>query len=220
MLKSSDRSLLDLIRRSGPIDIGAMSEGLGVTATAIRNRLDRLQRSGMVVRTLETNGRGRPKHLYDVSHEAKKTLGQNYAELAVVLWDEMMRTVDDPKLRRFLFGRVTERLASLYRAKMTSELWESRLIELGTILHDRGIETEVSRRDDSLTLVLKQHSCPYQELAEVDRAVCAMERKMFEKVVGRGLRISQCRLDGYHSCDFEEKPVFKIDPAPSSANAS
>ena len=34
--------------------------------------------------------------------------------------------------------------------------------------------------------VLKQHSCPYYELAEADRAVCAMERKMFEKVLGRG----------------------------------
>jgi predicted ArsR family transcriptional regulator len=53
---------------------------------------------------------------------------------------------------------------------------------------------------------LKQHSCPYYALAEVDRAVCAMERKMFEKVLGRGLRISQCRLDGHRSCDFEAKP--------------
>ncbi len=55
--------------------------------------------------------------------------------------------------------------------------------------------------------VLKQHSCPYYDLAEVDRAVCAMERKMFEKVLGRGLRLSQCRLDGHRSCDFEAKPI-------------
>ena len=53
---------------------------------------------------------------------------------------------------------------------------------------------------------MKQHSCPYYELAEADRAVCAMERKMFEKVLGRGLRLSQCRLDGHRSCDFEAKP--------------
>ena len=60
--------------------------------------------------------------------------------------------------------------------------------------------------------VLKQHSCPYYELAEVDRAVCAMERKMFEKVLGRALRLSQCRLDGFRSCDFEAKPNL---PAPT-----
>lgn len=217
MAESSDRILLDLIRRNGPSSIAELAKELGVTATAVRNRLARLIESGMVVRTAEQVGRGRPKHLYEVSPNARKTLGQNYTDLAVVLWDEMMRTVEDPKLRRFLFGRITERLADLYKAKMTGELWESRLIELGSILHDRGIETEVSRRDGSASLVLKQHSCPYHELAEVDRAVCAMERKMFEKVVGHGLRISQCRLDGYRSCDFEEKPVFQIDTKPAKA---
>ena len=30
---------------------------------------------------------------------------------------------------------------------------------------------------------------------------------MFEKVLGRGLRLSQCRLDGHRSCDFEAKPI-------------
>ena len=30
---------------------------------------------------------------------------------------------------------------------------------------------------------------------------------MFEKVLGRGLRLSQCRLDGHRSCDFEAKPT-------------
>ena len=217
MMESSDRILLDLIRRHGPLSVADLARELEVTATAVRNRLTRLIESGMVVRKVEQVGRGRPRHLYEASPEARKTLGQNYTDLAVVLWDEMMRTVEDPKLRRFLFGRITERLAELYRAKMTGELWESRLIELGTILHDRGIETEVSRRDGSARLVLKQHSCPYHELAEVDRAVCAMERKMFEKVVGHGLRISQCRLDGFRSCDFEEKPVFQIDAQPAKA---
>ena len=62
--------------------------------------------------------------------------------------------------------------------------------------------------DGGMMPVLKQHSCPYYELAETDRAVCAMERKMFEKVLGRGLRLSQCRLDGHRSCDFEAKPLL------------
>jgi hypothetical protein len=40
-----------------------------------------------------------------------------------------------------------------------------------------------------------------------------MERKMFEKVLGRGLRLSQCRLDGHRSCDFEAKPAVEATPA-------
>ena len=216
-VETADRSVLDLIRRHGPMTVADLAERLAVTATAVRNRLTRLVGAGMVERRAEHHGRGRPRHTYQASVEAHKQLGQNYADLAVVLWDEMMTTVEDRKLRRLLFGRITNRLAELYRAQMTGDEWEGRLVQLGAILHDRGIETEVTRGDGSSMPVLKQHSCPYYELAEVDRAVCAMERKMFEKVLGRGLRISQCRLDGHRSCDFEARPIVTTIPGPSKA---
>jgi len=215
MTESTDRLLLDLIRRHGPLTVAAMTDKLGVTATAVRNRLTRLVGSGMVERRTEQGGRGRPKHTYQASVVAHKRLGQNYADLAVILWDEMMRTVEDRKLRRVLFGRITERLAELYRSQVTGVEWEGRLVQLGTILPGQGIEIEVARGDGGSMPVLKQHSCPYYELAEVDRAVCAMERKMFEKVLGRSLRLSQCRLDGHRSCDFEPKPVATAGPAPA-----
>ncbi len=209
MSESSDRPLLDLIRREGPLTVAEMADRLKVTATAVRNRLTRLVESGLIERRAEheAGGRGRPKHTYRASAEAQKRLGQNYAELAVVLWDELMSEVDDPKLRRYLFGRITERMAALYKSQLQGDQWEGRLVQLGSILHERGIEAEVTWSGGEAP-VLKQHSCPYYALAEVDRAVCAMERKMFEKVVGRGLRLSQCRLDGHKSCDFEAKPMI------------
>jgi predicted ArsR family transcriptional regulator len=204
--ESSDRPLLDLIRRHGPLTVTEMAAHLKVTATAVRNRLSRLVEAGLIDRESRPGGRGRPTHSYQASAEAHKRLGQNYADLALVLWDEMMNSVEDRKLRRFLFARITDRMAELYRAQMTGDTWEGRLVQLGTILHDHGIETEVTSPADALP-ILKQHSCPYFALAETDRAVCAMERKMFEKVLGRGLRLSQCRLDGHRSCDFEAKPL-------------
>ena len=204
MSDSSDRELLDLIRRRGPLTVVEMADVLGVTGTAVRNRLTRLVGSGMVERRAEHAGRGRPRHRYQASVEAHKRLGQNYADLAVVLWDEMMRTVEDRKLRRVLFGRITERLAEMYRSQVTGDEWEGRLVQLGQscTTGDRGRGDARWRGHDP---ILNQHSCPYYELAEVDRAICAMERKMFEKVLGRGLRLSQCRLDGHRSCDFEAK---------------
>jgi predicted ArsR family transcriptional regulator len=213
MTESSDRRLLDLIRREGPLDVAEMGRQLGVTPTAIRNRLTRLVGSGLVERRCLTGGRGRPKFTYQASAEAHKRLGQNYADLAVALWDEMMRTVEDRKLRRLLFARIIDRLADLYRAQVYGQEWEGRMVQLGTILHDRGIEAEVTWASEGGPPVLKQHSCPYYELAEVDHAICALERKMFEKVLGRSLRLSQCRLDGHRSCDFEAKPISGPTPA-------
>jgi predicted ArsR family transcriptional regulator len=182
-----------------------MADHLGVTGTAVRNRLSRLLDSGLVERRAEARGRGRPRHAYQASAAALKRLGQNYADLAVALWEEMMTTVEDRKLRRLLFTRITDRLAEMYRGQVSGQEWEGRLVQLTNLLHDRGVEVEVARDAVGASPILRQHSCPYYELAEADRAICALERKMFEKVLGRGLRLSQCRLDGDHSCDFQAK---------------
>lgn len=206
MSESSDRALLDLLRRRGPMTVIELSSHLGVTGTAIRNRLARLLDAGMVERHTAARGRGRPRHAYQVSVEAQKRLGQNYAELAVALWEEMMTTVEDRKLRRLLFTRVTQRLAEWYRCQVDGPEWEGRLVQLTNLLHDRGVEAEVAREGTGASPILRQHSCPYYELAEVDRAICSLERKMLEKVLGRGLKLSQCRLDGDRFCDFQAKP--------------
>ena len=208
MSESSDRTLLDLIRRRGPLTVCEMASEMGVTGTAVRNRLSRLLGAGLVERKARQDGRGRPKHTYQASVEAHKRLGQNYADLAVALWEEMMGTVEDRKLRRALFTRITERLAEMYRAQVKGEGWEGRLAQLSGLLQVRGVEAEVARDGDGLPPFLRQHSCPYYELAELDRAICALERKMFEKVLGKGLRLSQCRLDGGRSCDFQAKPAI------------
>ncbi len=206
MSEASDRALLDLLRRRGPMTVAELSADLGVTGTAVRNRLSRLLDSGLVERRAEARGRGRPRHAYQASVEAQKRLGQNYADLAVALWEEMMTTVEDRKLRRLLFTRITERLAETYRCHVSGQEWEGRLVQLTNLLHDRGVEAEVARDGVGAIPILRQHSCPYYELAESDPAICALERKMFEKVLGRGLRLSQCRLDGDRYCDFQAKP--------------
>jgi predicted ArsR family transcriptional regulator len=180
---------------------------LGVTGTAVRNRLARLLGTGLVERKAEHSGRGRPRHMYAVSVLAQKQLGQNYADLACALWDELMSTIPDRKLRRHLFIRVTERMADIYRAQVSGDEWEGRLVQLTNLLLDRGVEAEVAKHAGGAIPLLRQHSCPYYELAESDRTICALERKMFEKVLGRGLKLSQCRLDGDRFCDFEAKPI-------------
>jgi len=154
MNESSDRELLDLIRRRGPLTVVEMGASLGVTGTAIRNRLARLIGSGLVERRTEHGGRGRPKHAYQANVEAQQRLGQNYAELAFVLWEEMMSTVEDRKLRRLLFTRITDRLADVYRSQVSGQEWEGRLVQLSHLLHDLGVEAEVTRDSGNMVPIL------------------------------------------------------------------
>jgi DeoR family suf operon transcriptional repressor len=50
--------------------------------------------------------------------------------------------------------------------------------------------------------VLTALACPYPELADQDRGVCAMERMLFSELIGTNLRLAECRLDGDQCCRF------------------
>ena len=60
--RSSDAALLEMLRVEGAAGIGDLAAALGVTATAIRQRLDRLTKAGLVERSARepSTGRGRP----------------------------------------------------------------------------------------------------------------------------------------------------------------
>ena len=76
MNESSDRPLLDLIRRQGPMTVAEMVDALGVTPTAIRNRLTRLVGSGMVERRSESGHRGRPSTLIRPASRPTRSSGR------------------------------------------------------------------------------------------------------------------------------------------------
>ena len=170
MSESSDRELLDLIRRRGPLTVVEMAARLGVTGTAIRNRLTRLLGSGLVERKAEHQGRGRPRHTYEASVLAQKRLGQNYADLAVALWDEMMSTVSGPQAApapvhpgdrpagRDVSG-AGERPGVGRAARPAHRLAAS----------TGGSRPRWPQDAGGAIPILRQHSCPYYELAEADR---------------------------------------------------
>ena len=51
--------------------------------------------------------------------------------------------------------------------------------------------------------VLREHWCPYYELASSDRQVCELERQVFEEVLGSQVTRTSCCLDGDACCEFE-----------------
>jgi len=51
--------------------------------------------------------------------------------------------------------------------------------------------------------VITMFGCPYPELAEQDRSICALERMVFSGILDQDVRLTTCRLDGDRCCEFE-----------------
>ncbi len=199
----SDTAILDLLRKQERLSVTELSEAMEVTATAVRQRLNRLMAQGYVERVVSRAGRGRPSHQYSLTDKGRRQSGSNFADLAMALWQEV-RSIRETEIRRGLLQRISRRMVDLYGDRLSSGTLEQRMDRLVELMGERQLDFEVEHRDG--LPVLNALSCPYPELAEMDRGVCAMERAFLAEVLGQDVRLDKCRLDGESCCAFEVKP--------------
>ncbi len=198
--ESSDIGILDLLRKAGPLSVAQLGRAIGVTPTAVRQRLVRLMVQGLVDRELARAGRGRPSHRYALTEKGRRKTGANFVDLALALWKEV-RGIEDPDVRRGLLHRIAKTMAAMYSPQISGETTAERMHAVSRVFADRNVPFDV---EESGSLpVLTALACPYPELAEQDRGICSLERMMLSELVGDGLRLSDCRLDGDECCRFE-----------------
>ena len=196
----SDGDLLDLLRSGGPASVAELAERIGVTPTAVRQRLSRMMAQGLIEREIVRAGRGRPKHRYQLTPKGLRVTGSNFADLALALWREI-RAIRDPDVRKTLIRRVAKALARRYAAQVEGHTTAERMQSLSGLLGRRRVPFSVDKSGKSPVLVA--HACPYHELAEEDRAICALERMLFSEVLGKEVKLARCRLDGGSDCRFQ-----------------
>ncbi len=211
-LVPNDNTVLDLLRKHERMTVSDFESALGVTATAVRQRLNRLLGMGFIEREKDpaAAGRGRPSHWYRLTSVGLRKTGNNFADLALILWEEM-RHIRDPEVRRGLLNRISSRLAAMYRDQVEADVsgerpdLATRAARVAGIFSDRQIPFTVTQAADELP-VLTALACPYPDLAERDRSVCAMERLLFSELLGQRVTLDQCRLDGQACCTFQLQP--------------
>ncbi len=197
---TSDAELLDLLRSNGPMDVVELAELFDVTPTAVRQRLGRLMAQALIERESVRAGRGRPKHRYQLTQKGLRLTGSNFTDLALALWREI-GAIEDLQTRRVLLGRVIKALASEYGREMEGQTTTERMRSISRILGQRRIPFTVEQ--DGQLPVLTAHACPYPELAENDRTICTLEKILFSELLGQGLQLAECRLDGASCCRFQ-----------------
>ena len=196
----NDRQFLNRLQRMEGGTVHEICAEIGVTATAIRQRLTRLQGQGFVTREAVRCGRGRPHHVYRITTGGLRELGDNYADLAAVLWKEM-NNIEPPEVRAQVLGRVQQAMVAQYGQVVRSDSLKERFYELKTALVERGFDVEI---DDSGPLpILRENNCPYLELAGSDSSICELEQEVFERVLGVEVKLTQCCLEGAHCCEFQ-----------------
>lgn len=199
-LDTAERQFLERLHKLGGSTVQEIGDALGVTATAIRQRLVRLQGLGYIERQLVRVARGRPHHTYCVTEKAVRLLGDNYSDLALILWREIQE-ITDPTLRDHLRSKVRDALVARFGSLQSIPQLDRRLQLLKAELTGRGFDVEVETTQN--LPIIRENNCPYSELAETDRGICELEQDVFERVLGVPVRLTRCCQDEHTCCEFE-----------------
>jgi DeoR family transcriptional regulator, suf operon transcriptional repressor len=198
--ETSDAQVMDLLRQGGALGVHELAGEMGVTATAVRQRLRRLTAKGFVGRVAAKAARGRPSHRYSLTDRGRKEAGHNFGDLAEALWHEV-RSIKDPDVRSGLLQRIAKSVAGMYANRITATAAAERMQQVAELMSERSIPFSIEGTPE--LPVLTAWACPYPTLAEHDRGVCAMENMVFSELVGQKVKLSECRLDGSTCCRFQ-----------------
>jgi len=203
-VEQGDEQFLQQMHGLGHCSIQDLCRAAQVTPTAVRQRLMRLQSLGMVSREVVRQGRGRPHHAYVVTEAGLKLLGDNYGELAVLLWNEI-RNIENQDVRQGVMNRLKSVMTRRYGSNITGKTLPERMDQLRDTLRERGFHVEIDTRDG--LPILRENHCPYHDLAAVDSEICELEQDVFEQVLGVRLTLVQCCRDGQSSCEFRTPQI-------------
>ena len=201
-LSENDRELIGLLRANPVASIGYLIEGMGVTATAVRQRLSRLMALGLVHRSHSVEGRGRPSHRYELTEKGRKSLANNLGDLAVVLWKEVQR-IADAETRQQVISGVVERLAMQYETEVQGSTTAQRMESITRMFADRDIPVTFEQRNG--LPIIKVSGCPYPSLVEDNRDICEMEQRLLAKMIGHPMTLCECQHDGASCCSFQSE---------------
>ena len=192
-------AVLTLLQRKGTLTVKEMEEGLGVTATAVRQQIGNLLAEGYIEQTEERNGRGRPRHVYRLTEKGQALFPHHYDEFTNTLLGEILIS-EGPQKVMALLERMGRRLAEQYARQIASQAPADRAQELTELLNAKGILAEVQIDPDGLNF--HEYNCPYYELARQYREICEMELGMIAQVLKQPVALITCTLDGHHGCQF------------------
>lgn len=217
-LSDSDREVVDMLMVHAPQEVNQLVERLGVTATAVRQRLGRLMSVGFVERSTVASGRGRPVHQYSLTESGRLSGGNNLADLAVALWQQVQQ-IPDAAIREGVVSGAIDRLVDKYSSEIKGESAADRMASISQLFGDRDLPVRFEQSDDGLP-VISVGGCLYPGLSESGTKICELEQQVLERVIGDEVQLCTCQRQGDVCCSFQARQVETESPDEATSSTA
>lgn len=191
--------ILQLLKMRAGMTVSQLEAALDISQMGIRQHLAILEADGLVERQQEKQGRGRPPHIYRLTHEANNLFPTTYANFAVGLMHEVAKFNGPGFINKVFRGRMKSQL-QMYQARLEEKSLSERVKELARIRDEEGYMARCEEDEDDYILI--EHNCPIAAIVEEYPHVCEIELALFRQSLGTKVSREEHLMEGSHRCCY------------------
>jgi len=205
--RSPTRSmLLEILKRSGEVDVATLARELGISSVAVRRHLATLECDEMIVARVEHRPVGRPARLYSLTDGAANAFPRTTEHVALDLLARLEEMMGAEALDRLLQARLGSLQKQYGEQLARAGSWREKLEIFTHLREEEGYFcnlTPALGKDGERVLHLVEHHCPMADIARQHPKVCGFELELFRLVLGnQEIRRIDHMLTGGRTCTY------------------
>ena len=191
--------ILQLLKMRAGMTVGQLTEALHISQMGVRQHLAILEAEGLIAYYREKQGRGRPRHIYQLTDEANSLFPTTYANFAVGLMHEVAKFNGPDFINKVFRGRMEAQLEA-YQLRLKGKTLCDRVRELARIRDEEGYMARFHENEDGYVLI--EHNCPIAVIAQEYPRVCEIELALFRQSLGAKVIREEHLMQGSHRCCY------------------
>jgi len=197
---SAKREILLLLKQRPHLSLTEIAAERRISKVAALHHLATLEDQGLIERSYERRGVGRPTVHFRLSQRSAGLFPQAYTQMSLAALDFIERRLGRDAVVGMLQERSRE-VAEQHRPRLTAPRLEDRVGELAKLRSEGGYMAEVGGRHGA-AVELREHNCPILAIAGQFPEACEVERRMFESMLKAKVDTSHRVVAGDPVCRF------------------
>jgi predicted ArsR family transcriptional regulator len=199
-MQDNKQRILDLLEINGGRTTDELSDNLDISATAVRRHLSFLMARDVIYRRKEQRGVGRPCYVYELKNGASHGCFSRAGVFARSLFEDLLELADEEEANEaFRLGEANR--YQQYVTQNTGETLRERIAWLAQLLEHEGRLTTWQQLGEGC-YILREHNCPYRELAEKLNQPCRFEMALLGDMLKADIQRQSHIIDGDVACVY------------------
>jgi len=219
------QSILESLKRDGPLAIAQLAERLGMSGEAVRQQLVQLQREGWIEALHErepARHSGRPPTRYRLTQAGDHVFPKHYDALTVAVIDAVASELGPAALERIL-SALTEARARQWEPRLAGKSLREKVEALRGVYEGEDPFMDVEEVPGGFRLV--EHNCPFLNVAMDRPLLCSVTVSLLSRLLGVDIVREQRFQTGDGRCTFRiladrersaDAPVFQRETTVTS----